>query len=410
VSSRAVGLHRARHAAASSSTASASAISRTVSRRVGPGLTIAATREASLMARVHRLPRNISAVGLASATPWLPAADDRLGARISGARDRSASPGMTGRRAQRAPGPQREAVELAFVAALQHLPGNQRAALVLFEVLGYSAAEIAEEMATTTASVNSALQRARKIVAREGPVATQQTTLRAIDDARLRRIVDGYSTALERGDAEALVALLTEDVTWSMPPLPHWYRGCAAVMDFAAAVPLGSCGAWRHLATGANGQPAVAAYLDGAGSGVHRAYRRGTHPEALARDRLRPAPVAFTDAAVVDGLVAQPSPAVPGGGVTDWISIPPTTAMTTSQADTRRPRERARREPGPRRPLRGALGRACPKCALPLEQVVDARHAESGRSPSPCAPGPAGPRRFGRGVVWLRMRGCPTCA
>ncbi len=95
--------------------------------------------------------------------------------------------------------------------------------------------------------------------------------------------MDGYSTALERGDAEALVALLTEDVTWSMPPLPHWYRGCAAVMDFAAAVPLGSCGAWRHLATGANGQPAVAAYLDGAGSGVHRAYRRGTHPEALAR-------------------------------------------------------------------------------------------------------------------------------
>ncbi len=167
---------------------------------------------------------------------------------------------------------QREAVELAFVAALQHLPGNQRAALVLFEVLGYSAAEIAEQMATTTASVNSALQRARKIVAEKAPSPTQQTTLRAIDDPRLRRIVDGYSTALERGDADALVALLTKDVTWSMPPLPHWYRGHAAVMDFAAAVPLGSCGAWRHLATGANGQPAVAAYLDDAGSGVHRAW------------------------------------------------------------------------------------------------------------------------------------------
>jgi RNA polymerase sigma-70 factor (ECF subfamily) len=156
---------------------------------------------------------------------------------------------------------ERESVELAFVAALQHLPGNQRAALVLFEVLGFSAAEIATTMDTSTASVNSALQRARKLVAEKVPTASQQRTLREIDDAHLREVVHGYSSALERGDADALVALLTEDVTWSMPPMAHWYAGIGPVTAFARAVPLGGdCGSWRHLEVTANGQVAVAAY------------------------------------------------------------------------------------------------------------------------------------------------------
>jgi RNA polymerase sigma-70 factor (ECF subfamily) len=164
---------------------------------------------------------------------------------------------------------QREAVELAFVAALQHLPGNQRAALLLFEVLGFSAAEIATTMNTTTASVNSALQRARRIVAEKIPSPTQQQTLREIGDARLREIVAGFSAALERGDADALVALLTEDVTWSMPPLAHWYHGLEAVTDFAVQVPLTGCGSWRHLPTSANGQPAVGFYLWNDDAGAH---------------------------------------------------------------------------------------------------------------------------------------------
>ncbi|OLT19913.1 RNA polymerase subunit sigma-70 [Pseudonocardia sp. CNS-139] len=155
---------------------------------------------------------------------------------------------------------QREAVELAFVAALQHLPGNQRAALLLFEVLGFSAAEIADTMKTSTASVNSALQRARKIVAEKVPPRTQQRAVADLGDARLREIVTGFSGALERGDTAALVALLTEDVTWSMPPLPHWYRGRAAVTDFVSIVPM-TCGSWRHVATSANGQPAIGCYL-----------------------------------------------------------------------------------------------------------------------------------------------------
>ncbi|MDA8372432.1 MAG: sigma-70 family RNA polymerase sigma factor [Nocardiopsaceae bacterium] len=164
---------------------------------------------------------------------------------------------------------QREAVELAFVAALQHLPGNQRAALLLFEVLGFSAAEIAATMDTTTASVNSALQRARRIVAEKVPAPTQQQTLREISDARLREVVTGFSAALERGDADALVALLTEDVTWSMPPLAHWYQGLEAVTDFAVQVPLTGCGSWRHRTTSANGQPAVGCYLWDDDAGAH---------------------------------------------------------------------------------------------------------------------------------------------
>jgi len=166
---------------------------------------------------------------------------------------------------------QRESVELAVVAALQHLPGNQRAALLLFEVLGFSAAEIATAMDTSTSSVNSALQRARRLVAERVPPTSQQRTLRALGDARLRRIVEGYSGALERGDADALVALLTEDVSWSMPPMAHWYAGLDAVREFAVHVPL-VCGAWRHSAVTANGQPAVASWLDVDGSGLYTAW------------------------------------------------------------------------------------------------------------------------------------------
>ena len=164
---------------------------------------------------------------------------------------------------------QREAVELAFVAALQHLPGNQRAALVLFEVLAFSAGEIATIMDTSVAAVNSALQRARAIVAEKVPARTQQQTLRKIGDARTREIVAGWSAALERGDADGLVALLTEDVTWSMPPMPHWYRGLDAVTDFAVRVPLTTCGDWRHVPVTANGQPAVASYLRDTGAGPY---------------------------------------------------------------------------------------------------------------------------------------------
>jgi RNA polymerase sigma-70 factor (ECF subfamily) len=167
---------------------------------------------------------------------------------------------------------QREAVELAFVAACQHLPGNQRAALLLFDVLGFSAAEIAAMMDTSTTSVNSALARARRIIVQKVPGRTQQQTLRTIDDTRVCELVTGFATALNRADVDAFVALLTADVTWSMPPLQHWYRGIAAVSDFALQVPMTRCPSWRHRLTSANGQPAVAFYLGADTSSPHDAW------------------------------------------------------------------------------------------------------------------------------------------
>ncbi len=167
---------------------------------------------------------------------------------------------------------QREAIELAFVAACQHLPGNQRAALLLFDVLGFPAAEIAEMMDTSTASVNSALARARRILAHKAPDQTQQQTLRIIGDARARALANGFAAALTDSDTEAFIALLTEDVTWSMPPLPHWYHGIDAVTDFALEVPITRCPSWRHRLTSANGQPAVAFYLGPDTSSLHHAF------------------------------------------------------------------------------------------------------------------------------------------
>ncbi|MFC9500161.1 sigma-70 family RNA polymerase sigma factor [Streptomyces sp. NPDC056982] len=167
---------------------------------------------------------------------------------------------------------QREAVELAFVAAMQHLSGNQRAALLLFDVLGFSAAEIATMMDTSTTSVNSALARARRLLAERAPARSQQQTLRKLGDARVRETVTAFATALESGDADALVALLTEDVAWSMPPLAQWYRGRAAVMDFAVEVPLTRCPSWRYHLTSANGQPAVAFYVGASRSAPHLAW------------------------------------------------------------------------------------------------------------------------------------------
>ena len=119
----------------------------------------------------------------------------------------------------------RESLELAFVAALQLLPPAQRAALILREVLGYSAKEVAATLGTTVASVNSALQRARKTIDDKLPERSQQETLRALGDEQLTEIVDAYMDALQRGDVPRVVSMLAEDAAWSMPPLPTWFGG-----------------------------------------------------------------------------------------------------------------------------------------------------------------------------------------
>jgi RNA polymerase sigma-70 factor, ECF subfamily len=127
---------------------------------------------------------------------------------------------------------QREGVELAFVAALQRLPARQRAVLILREVLGFSAQEVAETLDSTVASVNSALQRARATIDDDLPDQTQQATLRALGDKQVEELIATYMRAWEAGDVDTIVGLLTEDVTMAMPPMPTWFRGLEASTGF----------------------------------------------------------------------------------------------------------------------------------------------------------------------------------
>jgi RNA polymerase sigma-70 factor (ECF subfamily) len=154
---------------------------------------------------------------------------------------------------------QREAVELAFVAALQHLPPRQRAVLILREVLGFSATEVADALGSTRASVNSALQRARRAVEQRIPERSQQATARSLGDEQVQGLVERFSDALQRGDTAGILAVLAEDVTFSMPPYASWCRGRDAVAD-SWLMPGGEPAGLRYLPTRANGQPAVAAY------------------------------------------------------------------------------------------------------------------------------------------------------
>jgi RNA polymerase sigma-70 factor, ECF subfamily len=168
---------------------------------------------------------------------------------------------------------QRESVELAFVAALQHLPAKQRAVLILREVLGFSAKEVADLLDTTVQSVNSALQRARKAADERLPDQSQQATLRALGDKRMNELVETYMRAWEAGDADTIVAMLTEDATLAMPPMPTWFQGRDGVAGFLTELAFAGQERRRQLVsfageerrmrlvpTRANGQPAFGAY------------------------------------------------------------------------------------------------------------------------------------------------------
>ena len=177
--------------------------------------------------------------------PWLqPFPDDRLG-------------GDPAERAAR-----RSSVRLALVAALQLLPPRQRAVLLLRDVLAFSAGEVAEQLGTTAASVNSALQRARSTLDGARP---HEDEVGDPADPVVRQTVERYVRAFEAADVEGLVGLLTDDVVLEMPPVPLWYRGADDYGSFMRRV-FGLRGAgWRMVPLGANGQPALAAYAPGDG-------------------------------------------------------------------------------------------------------------------------------------------------
>jgi len=162
----------------------------------------------------------------------------------------------------------RGSFRLAFIAALQYLPPRQRAVLILRDVLAWRAAEVADLLGTTTAAVNSLLQRARAQLEQAAPVEHEITEPGSADQ---RALLDRYVAALEKSDLTALMSLLREDAELEMPPHLTWFAGREAVARFLIARTRGTRGAWRMVRTGANGQPTVATYHPEDG-GIYRAH------------------------------------------------------------------------------------------------------------------------------------------
>jgi len=163
-----------------------------------------------------------------------------------------------------APGPEaryeaKEAIALAFIVGLQHLPPQQRAVLVLRDVLGFRAAEVAETLDTTEASVNSLLRRARAAFESRLPASGRDRA--PLPNSKLERdIVGGFAEALERGDSDAVVALLTDDAWLTMPPEPYEYQGRSTIGAFLSNRTVRR-GSPRLVPTRANGQPAFGCYF-----------------------------------------------------------------------------------------------------------------------------------------------------
>jgi RNA polymerase sigma-70 factor (ECF subfamily) len=151
----------------------------------------------------------------------------------------------------------REGLRLALIASLQYLPPRQRAVLVLRDVLAFPATEVAVMLGTTTATVKSALQRARARLGEVAPAADEITEPTA---PRARALLDQYIAAFENADAAALERLLLEDAAIEATPLRTWFAGRRTCIAFLRNRLLRSPGDWRMLATSANGQPAAAAY------------------------------------------------------------------------------------------------------------------------------------------------------
>ncbi len=152
----------------------------------------------------------------------------------------------------------RDSVRLAFVAALQHLPPRQRAVLILCEVLRWKAAEVAELLDTSVASVNSALQRARATL--EASDVSESDAAPSSLEAPDRELLDRYVEAFERYDMEALTSLIHEDATQSMPPYELWLRGRDDILSWWVGQGAGCRGSRVIPTVAANGSPAFGQY------------------------------------------------------------------------------------------------------------------------------------------------------
>jgi RNA polymerase sigma-70 factor (ECF subfamily) len=163
----------------------------------------------------------------------------------------------------------RETIELTFIALIQSLPARQRAALILRDILGWSAAETADALETSVAGANSALQRARATIGDELP---EPRPSELTDDER--RLLEGFIDTHEREDTEAAIALMREDIRITMPPHPFLYQGIDQVLPLMArAFDDDSIGDWRLVPTRANRMPTAASYLRAPGDSEYRAFK-----------------------------------------------------------------------------------------------------------------------------------------
>jgi RNA polymerase sigma-70 factor (TIGR02960 family) len=175
-----------------------------------------------------------------------------------------------------APGPEaryetKEAVALAFIVGLQHLPPEQRAVLVLRDVLGYRAGEVAAMLDTSAPAVNSLLRRARGAFESRLPATGRERA--PLPNSKLEReIVGRFAESVERGDVDGMVALLTDDAWLTMPPLPHAYQGRGAIGAFLRGAEARRGAPMRLLATRANTQPAFGCYVSVPETDVARAF------------------------------------------------------------------------------------------------------------------------------------------
>jgi RNA polymerase sigma-70 factor (ECF subfamily) len=174
----------------------------------------------------------------------------------------------------------REAVQLAFVAVIQQLPPRQRAALLLCDVMGWSADETSHLLGGSIASVNSALQRARETLAKRYPDGRPPTASRPSPDQQ--KLLDRYLRAWEGHDLNGFAALLKEDATFTMPPWLQWYAGRESIRSFVA-IAWKSCGGVRLAPTAANGQPAFAVYTR---TGAHAWAAQSIHVLTLEQEMI----------------------------------------------------------------------------------------------------------------------------
>jgi RNA polymerase sigma-70 factor, ECF subfamily len=191
--------------------------------------------------------------------PWLEPYPDRLLEAIAPAEDEPGAVAVA-----------RETIEIAFLAAIQHLPPRQRAVLILRELLGWSARDTAALLESSVVSVNSALQRARATLRTRLPERRTEWAPSQAPSAAERELLRRYVDAHERGDVDALAALLREDARLTMPPHPTWYDGREAILVATSKGFDPEFGRLRSVVAAANMQPAAAHYLRAPGESDYR--------------------------------------------------------------------------------------------------------------------------------------------